>query len=160
MCTFCPIPEDQQPLNEYQILNNSILFNWPSQKLKIYFSYLFSIYTIGFLLTLFISFNTEFVIINPFDIFLNGLIGGNLILILDLLRLYLGWSYICQRLLSATVSYEESGWYDGQIWVKSSEVLIQDRLIGIYQVRPILNRLKQTLGIVIIILGFILLIRS
>lgn len=157
MCSFCPIPAEQQPLNEYQILSNSILFNWPAKKLKIYFGYLLSIYNIGFLLTLLISFSTEFVI-NPFDVLLNGIIGGNLVLILDLLRLYLGWSYICQRLLSATVSYEESGWYDGQIWVKSSEVLIQDRLIGIYQVRPILNRLKQTLGIVIILFGFVLLI--
>nr|AIU44596.1 hypothetical protein [Cyanophora paradoxa] len=159
MCTFCPIPTDQQPLNEYQILNNSILFNWPSQKLKIYFNYLLSVYSIGFFLTLVISINTELAVVHFFDILLTGMIGGNLILILDLLRLYLGWSYICQRLLSATVSYEESGWYDGQIWVKSSEVLIQDRLIGIYQVRPVLNRLKQTLGIVMVIFGFILLIR-
>nr|NP_043211.1 hypothetical protein CypaCp074 [Cyanophora paradoxa]P48276.1 RecName: Full=Uncharacterized protein ycf36 [Cyanophora paradoxa]AAA81242.1 ycf36 [Cyanophora paradoxa] len=159
MCTFCPIPTEQQPLNEYQILNNSVLFNWPSQKLKIYFFYLFTIYSIGFLLTFLITFYNDLFIVHPVNIFVHGIIGGNFVLILDLLRLYLGWSYICQRLLSATVSYEESGWYDGQIWVKSSEVLIQDRLIGIYQVRPVLNRLKQTLGVVILILGFTLLIQ-
>lgn len=28
------------------------------------------------------------------------------------------------RLLSAVVAYEESGWYDGQLWVKPPEVRI------------------------------------
>jgi hypothetical protein len=31
------------------------------------------------------------------------------------LRLYLGWAYIGNRLFSATVEYEETGWYDGQV---------------------------------------------
>jgi hypothetical protein len=59
-----------------------------------------------------------------------------------LVRLYLGWSYILKRLLSATVFYEESGWYDGQLWIKPSHVLIQDRLVGVYQVMPIIINLK------------------
>lgn len=33
-----------------------------------------------------------------------------------------GWSYVGDRLLSAVVPYEESGWYDGQMWVKPPEV--------------------------------------
>ena len=32
--------------------------------------------------------------------------------------------------MEATVPYEESGWYDGQIWIKPPEILLQDRLIG------------------------------
>nr|YP_009504713.1 hypothetical protein [Cyanophora biloba]AWW13832.1 hypothetical protein [Cyanophora biloba] len=159
MSSFCPIPTEQQPLNEYQTLNNSFLFYWPSQKLEIYIFYLSIIYLFGFLLSLTITINNGFYLSRPFDTILNAIIGGNFILILDLCRLYLGWFYICQRLLSATVSYEESGWYDGQVWVKTSEVLIKDRLVGIYQVRPILDRLKQTLGIIFLFLGFIVLIR-
>nr|YP_009504567.1 hypothetical protein [Cyanophora sudae]AWW13677.1 hypothetical protein [Cyanophora sudae] len=158
MCSFCPIPTEQQPLNEYQILNNSFLFYWPSQKFEIYLFYLSIVYLLGFLLTLTIVLNNGFNLSKPLDIILNAIMGGNFILILDLCRLYLGWSYICQRLLSATVSYEESGWYDGQVWVKPSEVLIKDRLVGIYQVRPILDRLKQTLGFIFLFLGFLVLI--
>ena len=30
--------------------------------------------------------------------------------------------------MEATVPYEESGWYDGQVWIKPPEILIQDRL--------------------------------
>jgi hypothetical protein len=47
--------------------------------------------------------------------------------------------------MNATVSYEESGWYDGQTWVKTNEVLIQDRLVGTYEVLPIMNRLRTVI---------------
>lgn len=63
-----------------------------------------------------------------------------------LIRLYLGWSYVVKRLMSATVFYEESGWYDGQIWVKPSEILLKDRFIGLYEVFPLLNKIKNTLS--------------
>ncbi|AQK88058.1 hypothetical protein ZEAMMB73_Zm00001d038853 [Zea mays] len=42
------------------------------------------------------------------------------------MRMYLGWAYVGNRLLSATVEYEETGWYDGQV-------------------KPVVNRVKFTL---------------
>ena len=33
------------------------------------------------------------------------------------LLIYNNWSYVRERLLSATVEYEETGWYDGQVRV-------------------------------------------
>lgn len=59
--------------------------------------------------------------------------------------MYLGWAYVGNRLLSATVEYEETGWYDGQMWVKTAEVLARDRLLGSFSVKPALSRLKYTL---------------
>ncbi|XP_011622440.1 uncharacterized protein LOC18431815 isoform X2 [Amborella trichopoda] len=56
-----------------------------------------------------------------------------------------GWSYVGDRLLSAVIPYEESGWYDGQMWVKPPEVLARDRLLGSYKVKPVIKLLKQTL---------------
>jgi Conserved in the green lineage and diatoms 27 len=35
--------------------------------------------------------------------------------------------------------------YDGQTFVKPPEVLTRDRLLGLYEVKPILQRLKLTL---------------
>lgn len=35
-----------------------------------------------------------------------------------------GWSYVGDRLLSAVVPYEETGWYDGQLYVKPPEVCV------------------------------------
>ena len=69
-----------------------------------------------------------------------------------ILRLYLAWKYIYDRLMNATVSYEESGWYDGQTWVKTNEVLIQDRLVGTYEVLPIMHRLRTVILISSIVL--------
>ncbi len=43
--------------------------------------------------------------------------------------------------------YEESGWYDGQIWIKTPEMLTKDRLIGTYYVIPLLKRIKLTMAI-------------
>ena len=61
------------------------------------------------------------------------------------LNMYNGWSYVRDRLLSATVEYEETGWYDGQVYVKDPEMLARDRLLGTYTVRPIVEMLRKTL---------------
>ena len=60
-------------------------------------------------------------------------------------RLFLGWSHVGQRLSSETVEYEESGWYDGQIWTKTQDILYRDRLASGFTVKPALDRLKTTL---------------
>jgi hypothetical protein len=56
-----------------------------------------------------------------------------------------GWQHVGDRLISATVEYEETGWYDGQTWVKTPQVLMRDRLMSNYTVKPALARLKRTL---------------
>jgi ABC-type uncharacterized transport system auxiliary subunit len=62
-----------------------------------------------------------------------------------LLQSYLACIYVYDRLMTSTISYEESGWYDGQTWVKSKEILLQDRLIGRYELEPKIRRLKIVL---------------
>ena len=61
------------------------------------------------------------------------------------LRIYLGWKYVADRLMTATLEYEETGWYDGQQFVKPPEILTRDRLLGAYEVRPVMARLRRTL---------------
>jgi hypothetical protein len=51
------------------------------------------------------------------------------------------------------VPYEESGWYDGQLWVKPEEVSNRDRLIVDYQVLPVLQRIRRTLGVFALLLA-------
>lgn len=81
----------------------------------------------------------------PVNWVLGSASGGLFVVTLAVVRMYLGWAYVGNRLLSATVEYEETGWYDGQIWVKTAEVLARDRLLGSFQVKPVLGRLKNTL---------------
>nr|YP_009397044.1 hypothetical protein [Spyridia filamentosa]ARW66230.1 hypothetical protein [Spyridia filamentosa] len=150
----CPVPFDQQPLNEYFALKESILFAWSMYSLKTYVLITFCIFFF------FLTFIYFFLILYglPYVSFLNKILVNILftdsIIILFFVRLYLGWSYIVKRLLSTSVFYEESGWYDGQIWIKTTESLTQDRLVGLYQVKPLINRIKYTILIFLFIFLF------
>ena len=48
------------------------------------------------------------------------------------------------------MEYEESGWYDGQIWVKPVKLMEKESLIALLEVKPILKYLNQILSIIII----------
>lgn len=81
----------------------------------------------------------------PLKRILAAVSSGIFVVSVLVVRMYLGWAYVGNRLLSATVEYEETGWYDGQIWVKTAEVLARDRLLGSFSVKPVLSRLKYSL---------------
>ncbi|GFP99347.1 uncharacterized protein ycf36 [Phtheirospermum japonicum] len=145
--TECPVPLDQQPINEYQALSNSFPFSWASGDVVEYSSRLF---VTGACFALFVGlpvswFGSVGPKSEPVVLVLGAVSSGLFAVILAFLRMYLGWAYVGNRLLSATVEYEETGWYDGQIWVKTAEVLARDRLLGSFTVKPVLGRLKNTL---------------
>lgn len=146
----CPVPIEQQPMYEYNNLKKSIFFFWTTENLASYLkkitSFICSTYLIvGFLLRINLSLETNVI---QHAIFISLIV--DIIAILLFLRIYLGWSYIYTRLKNATVSYEESGWYDGQIWIKTPEVLIKDTLTADYILFPIIKRIKNTLYILVI----------
>jgi len=152
----CPVPFNQQPLNEYLALKKSLLFSWSISPNKSFLSGLFV-----FFLSLFVFFSLLLVLIihlkSVVYCLLLTLLLCNLVMFLLFLRLYLGWSYIAKRLFSAIIFYEESGWYDGQSWIKTSNYLMQDRLIGKYQVMPFINRIKLIVCVLCINFVFIFL---
>lgn len=139
----CPVPFDQQPLNEFYELKNSCFFSFFGFKLS---KYVYSIVIICLILTCLLTPLILATIRFSWNVFLiTELFCIIFLLSVILIRLYLGWSYIVYRLFSATVFYEESGWYDGQIWIKTPEMLTKDRLVGTYYVLPLLKRIKLTL---------------
>ena len=150
---FCPVPQEQQPVNEYEQLRNAGLFQWATLDLPIYCKRLTWVW---FGAALFVSpisaasFPLETSLL-PFG--LSCSVGATLIVMLVLARMLLGWYYIRDRLNAEQIFYEESGWYDGQTWDKPPEVLTRDRLIVSYQIEPVLKRLQQTA----LVLGSILL---
>ena len=73
-----------------------------------------------------------------------GAAGASVGVVLVVLRLYLGWSYVRDRLASPIIFYEESGWYDGQNWMKPQQVIDRDRLVVSYEIKPIIQRLQIT----------------
>jgi hypothetical protein len=143
----CPVPTDQQPMNEYSNLKGSIFFFWTTKDLNSYIkSTLFLMVGSYFMVfALIYSSTPNSTRIDPVTFITYLVIFGNGVLNLYFIRLYLGWVYIYDRLMKASISYEESGWYDGQTWVKTPNVLIQDKLVAEYQVGPILNRIQLTI---------------
>lgn len=141
----CPVPKYQRPLSEYNDLKNSFTFSWTKKELHSFSKTLITFF-------MFLVFFTSVIVTNNHGWEKNEItsliqITTSTLGIFNLwiLRLYLGWKYIHSRLMNATVTYEESGWYDGQTWVKTNEVLIQDRLVGTYEVLPILERLRAVI---------------
>jgi hypothetical protein len=149
--SICPVPTEQQPINEYQELRESWFFRWGTLELRGYITKLAWVWGVSWLVAGPLA--AASFVPNRYTVqfLLCGAAGAGVFLGLTLLRLYLGWSYVRDRLLKETIFYEESGWYDGQTWTKPPEILTRDRLIVSYQVQPILKRLKRTFGILILL---------
>lgn len=144
--SVCPVPSEQQPINEYQALQESWFYRWGSQTVRGYWTPIGVLWGMGWL----IAGPIAAVSFPPAKFFMHFCLsttaGAALLPILALVQLYLGWRYVRDRLLKETVPYEESGWYDGQLWTKPDEVLARDRLVVSYQIQPILQRLHWTFG--------------
>lgn len=144
----CPVPAEQQPINEYQELKESWFFRWATLRLRSYLQPIVLLWGLSWLIAApvaAVSFSPAKYFV---QFFLSGAAGAMIIPSLALLRLYLGWIYICNRLSQETVFYEESGWYDGQSWQKPEEVLQRDRLIVTYEIRSTLRRLQLTFMVI------------
>jgi hypothetical protein len=148
----CPVPQKQRPINEYMELVQSKFFNWPMQKEVILFQNLSKSFSLVFIFcfpfsNLFFKLNQSFI-----KLVLVNTSCTAFILFLILLRLFLAWTYIQKRLYSPSIFYEESGWYDGRVWVKSKNILVQDRFIHTYQVLPVIRKLKKSLVLTVSLL--------
>lgn len=49
-------------------------------------------------------------LLQPVEFLLSASTGSLLVVAVAMVRIYLGWSYVGNRLLSASVPYEETGW--------------------------------------------------
>jgi Conserved in the green lineage and diatoms 27 len=140
----CPVPKEQQPINEYQELQQSWFFSWGKLGRSEYGYKLLRIWLFGMLITgpiSAVSFPWER---QPLYFALAGMGGALLFVGLTATYLYTGWSHVDRRLRAERVVYEESGWYDGQTWTKTAEILARDRLLAIHEVQPVMRRIKLT----------------
>lgn len=156
---FCPIPEDQKPINEYIELKENFLTNWAclsnekyKNKLIYFFMYIFSF----FLILQFLSVDLPFRLISFEKNFSFNFILKKLIFILfesfTTFMLFLGlnwfkWKEMNTRFTSSRLFYEEGSWYDGKIWEKPFSLIKNDKLLSIQKIEPILQRLLNTMYI-------------
>lgn len=138
--SVCPVPLEQQPLNEYQQLKDSWFYSWATLGIWQYIQKFFWMGMASSFLAFTVALGSFSPSRNPAQLMVATIMGSTLIPILALLRLYSAWWYVSDRLNRETVFYEESGWYDGQTWTKPPAMLNRDRLIANFDVKPILRR--------------------
>jgi len=145
----CPVPKEQQPTNEFIELSKSKIFSWAKSK-KSFLFILLKFWFVTFILFIIISSGSAYFKTSILKYILLSLFSSLSLPILLSLRLYLGWNHIFKRLTSEKVEYEESGWYDGQIWVKPVSLKEKESLIAFLEVKPILKNIKQIISVFII----------
>ena len=143
----CPVPLEQQPTNEFIELSKSVIFSWPKTK-KSLIIVLFKFWIGTFILFLVISSGSIYFKKSILKYILLSFFSSLSIPFLISLRLYLGWNHIFKRLNSESVEYEESGWYDGQVWLKPLVLKERESLIASNEVKPILKNLIQIFSII------------
>ncbi len=139
----CPVPPEQRPLEEFRQLQNSWFFAWAEAGWiglvrPLVLSWLLLLP--GTVLVASGSFSLRRV---PLLLLAVGALAALLLPLLLLLRQWLGWSYVNRRLVAERINYEESGWYDGQVWEKPLAWRQQDLLVSQHQVRPVLARVRR-----------------
>ena len=143
----CPVPKEQQPTNEFIELSKSRIFSWPKTK-KSLTLVLIKSWIGAFVLFLVISSGSVYFKTSLLRYTFLSLFGSLSIPLLISIRLFLGWNHVFKRLTSERVEYEESGWYDGQVWEKPLVLKERESLIASIEVKPILKNLIQTFSII------------
>ena len=158
---ICPVPLNQRPLNEFNSIRNSWIISWPFLERIIFYSKLTFSWLIITPVSFTISYGSDYLKNNHFELIFISLTASLAFPILLLIRQWLSWIYIYKRLNSENIEYEESGWYDGQIWEKPIDWRAKDLLIAQYQIKPVLNHLEVIIVILIsVIISSILFILS
>ena len=146
----CPVPREQQPTNEFIELSRSSIFSWPKTK-KILIFTLIKFWVVSFIVFLVISSGSIYFKTSTLKYVLISFFSSLSIPLLISIRLYLGWNHVFKRLTSEKVEYEESGWYDGRVWIKPLVLKEKESLIASIEVKPILKNLIQILSLILVL---------
>jgi hypothetical protein len=150
---LCPIPEEQKPIVEYIQLKEN-------ETITVFLTFFFSIFSIFFknrrikgkagrknisvvFLFLFVSsIFFLFFFLKVQNLFFNYFL---FILIESIFFLFFitffRWKKVENDLLKANIEYEESSWYDTQIWEKPFSLLKNDNLLTTQRIQPIIQKM-------------------
>lgn len=142
------VPEDQRPANEYLDLISAPFFDWAnrpngSKSLLLRLAILYvSIYSAICWPISGATFTMDGYLIHKV---LSSHVGAVGFILIFIFRLYSGWGYIGERLKSKRIEFEETGWYDGAIEMKTEVEIARDLLLYRQDVKPVVDRLKTIL---------------
>ena len=149
----CPVPKEQQPTNEFIELSKSKIFSWPKSKKSLSIN-LTKFWLIAFIIFLIISSGSVYFKTSLLKYIILSLFSSLSIPLFLSIRLFIGWNHVFKRLISEKVEYEESGWYDGQTWIKPLNIKERESLIALTEVKPILKNLIQISSIILVLVLF------
>ncbi len=149
----CPVPLNQRPIKEFEELCKSWFFSLPNKDLKIFNLSILIVWLTFFPIFLTIFLGSVQLKQNPFQLLFIVSISTSFAPLILLLRQWLGWNYIQHRLLSDIIEYEETGWYDGQRWLKPISWKQKDLLVSQLEVVPIIARVNNALMILLTVIG-------
>ena len=110
----CPVPISQRPAQEYMAFKESWGIVWTTKPSKKYIGTLLGLFIFSFLISFFLVDQSTYGLLSISKTIQYSLFFTSILLFFLFSRLYLSWNYIYSRLIKSTVSYEESGWYDGR----------------------------------------------
>lgn len=139
------VPENQRPVNEFLDVTNQPMFGWASLERgnKGLLTRLAILYSVTFATVCYpiagATFTEEGYLLQKLAA---ANVGAILIVLVALVRIFSGWSYVGSRLTCNIIEYEESGWYDGDFERKNSAEKMRDEMLYEDQVKPVVDRLK------------------
>jgi len=155
------VPTDMQPANQWVMLKETYLFDWPFLPLK---EYLLNLGKVYLFFTVFISLPIAGGTFEQPDELAQRLLsanaGGTAVVLALVIRLWLGVGHVSERLKADAVYFEsdeknptttndlERLGYRSRSgnWVKSPEIAARDRLVRQFEVVPCEDLLRKTLG--------------
>ncbi len=149
----CPVAREQLPLEEYKQLERSWFFRWPAQGASSLLRALLACWLAALPLAWIVASGSWTLRHHPLPLAAAALTLSLVLPLLLLLRQWLGWGYLHRRLCAERVEYEESGWYDGQVWEKPLAWRQRDLLVARHQVGPVLQRVRRAILWIVLVMG-------
>lgn len=148
---LCPLPWDTRPINEYIQIKENKWMNWISWKAQAYENQLKR----NTIMCFFIISLLQWPIQWPNSISLNSAIiwiiqtfeTSLYLAIIMLILLSFFWTTMNSRFNESRLFYEESSWFDSQVWDKPYFLIKNDQLISTQKIQPILTRFYRTITI-------------
>jgi hypothetical protein len=147
------VAREQLPLEEFKQLEGSWFFCWPARGAVALARSLLFAWLLAVPLGLTVASGSWSLRHHPLRLGVAALTVTLVLPLLLLLLQWLGWTHLHRRLCAERVEYEESGWYDGQVWEKPLAWRQRDLLVARHQVGPVLLRLRRGLLWILVLMG-------
>jgi len=140
------VPLEQRPANEYLDLISAPFFDWanrPGGDTSLVIR-LGALYAVTFAAVCWPISGATFTMDGYLSHkILSSTVGALGFILVFCVRLYSGWGYIGDRLTSKGIEFEETGWFDGDVEMKSEAEVARDLLLFRQDVKPVVERMKK-----------------